>query len=83
MTPFQKDFNKYLSQQRIIVENYYGRMHGKLLLMRNKYYGDRSNLGDIQLIATAVTNFHVFKHGLRDRSERMLQDSTTEDIHLE
>ncbi len=59
-------FNRKLSSDRIIVENYFGRL-GKLLgILGTKFRWSESLFDTIFAIGIALTNYHVTMHKLRD-----------------
>ena len=65
LTSEQKQINKNIASDRIIVENYFGRKVSLWGLMAHKY---RWNEGDYDMYSefcTALTNFHIHKHPLR------------------
>ena len=61
----QETFNKTLSAQRIIVENYFGRMLSLWNIMSSKYTWGEKLYDTIATVCVALTNFVVEKSPLR------------------
>lgn len=58
-------FNRQVSSDRIIVENFFGRLCGLWSLMSSKWRWSQTLYDDFFRAATALTNFHIKSHPLR------------------
>ncbi len=60
------EFNKKHLADRILVENYFGRMGQLWCLLSSKYVWSESMYNFFFAIGIAFTNFHISMHKLRD-----------------
>jgi hypothetical protein len=60
--------NKNISTDRIIVENYFGRLCGLWRICADKYRWSEDLYDDIFHVCASLTNFHIAFHPLRDVS---------------
>lgn len=65
ITNEEKEFNQKLSRDRIIVENFFGRMKMVFGLMHGVYKGELLLLNDLIPIIVCLTNFHISRRPLR------------------
>jgi hypothetical protein len=59
LTAAQKSINRKISADRIVCENYYGRMKQLWKLMRDKWRFDRSRYASMFTLCLALTNYHI------------------------
>ena len=62
-----EEFNRILSSDRIIVENYFGRMKIVFGVMHYKFRCTITMLSDLIPMIVALTNYHIQNHPLRRR----------------
>jgi len=55
----EKEFNRKLSSDRIIVENYFGRICGLWGILSHKYKWNEANYDKLFATCLSLTNFHV------------------------
>ena len=75
LTNEQKQINRNITSDRIIVENYFERKVALWGLMAHKY---RWNEGDYDIFSefcTALTNLHIHKHPLRAHNDSVDRQS--------
>jgi hypothetical protein len=65
LTLSEKTFNREVSSDRIIVENYFGRLTMLWEICSRKYRWQEDMYDVIFSMAVALTNFHISKHPLR------------------
>lgn len=61
----QENYNRALSSDRIIVENYFGRLGSMWSIMSQKYMWSEDQYDDIAKLCISFTNFNVELHPLR------------------
>jgi len=66
LTIVEKEFNRKLSSDRIIVENYFGRMCGLWGILSHKYKWNEANYDKWFATCLSLTNFHVKYNPLRN-----------------
>ncbi|CAL5976148.1 Conserved_hypothetical protein [Hexamita inflata] len=76
LTVTQKAYNTIISSQRIIVENFFGRMVNTFAFSKNIYKSCDTAYVPITKLVYALTNFHILNHPLRqeDISHEIYQD---------
>ena len=62
-----EEFNRILSSDRIIIENYFGRMKIVFGVMHYKFRCTITMLSDLIPMIVALTNYHIQNHPLRRR----------------
>ena len=62
----EKEQNLEITRDRIIVENYFGRMKTLWKIMETKYTWDEGFYDILFGICLCITNFHILKHPLRE-----------------
>lgn len=72
--------NQNISRNRIICENFYGRLKSVFAIAGEKYRGSLSEYTLFHDLAVALTNFHITLHPLRqtdiEMHRRILSDTT-------
>ena len=58
--------NKKISKNRIICENFYGRLKKLFKIMEEKFRWDENMYGTVMQICVALTNYHIMKYPLRN-----------------
>ena len=58
--------NKKIAKNRIICENFYGRMKKLFKIMEVKFKWDENMYSTIFQICSALTNYHIIKYPLRN-----------------
>ena len=69
LTADEKVFNEELSSDRIIVENYFGRLSSLWTVMSNKYKWNEDRYDLVFRTCVALTNIHVKFNPLRDSDQ--------------
>lgn len=73
LTLSQTQFNRKVSSDRVIVENYFGRLGLLWNLMSSKWRWAEENYDDIVRLCISLTNFHITNHPLRESDEQFFQ----------
>ena len=58
--------NKKIAKNRIICENFYGRMKKLFKIMEGKYKWDEDSYSMVFKVCAALTNYHIMKYPLRN-----------------
>ena len=58
--------NKKIARNRIICENFYGRMKKMFKIMELKYKWDENTYSNVFKVCSALTNYHIMKYPLRN-----------------
>ena len=58
--------NKKIAKNRIICENFYGRMKKLFKIMEGKYKWDEDTCSTVFNVCAALTNYHIMKYPLRN-----------------
>jgi len=65
LTLEEKALNQKISSERILIENYFGRLVSKFAVMKELYRGDHNLYDDLCHVCHALTNYHISLHPLR------------------
>jgi hypothetical protein len=65
LTEEQKEENRKLSHDRILVENFFGRWKSLFGICQGRYRGDLKNLSQIIRSTIIMTNWYILRHPLR------------------
>ena len=82
LTREQEDFNKKLSSQRILVENFFGRMLSIWNIMAAKYRWVEKLYDKIAVVCVGLTNFIVEKRPLRADDGRWYRRYSNRLLHI-
>ncbi len=66
LTPQQHDKNKNIASERVIVENFYGRLQSKFGIMTKRFRLDKDLYPFVFDLCVSLCNFHLEKHPLRN-----------------
>ena len=69
----EEEGNKELSSDRVIVENFFGRLNGLWEVTSRKYRWAEEIYDPILHLCVALTNIHIFWHPLRDQDGERYQ----------
>jgi len=78
LTNDEKKHNSELSQDRIIVENFFGRMKSLFGITYQEFRGEFNFLNDIIPIVISLTNYHIHRHPLR-KANSIQEDESDSD----
>ena len=84
ITPEELQFNKKVGADRVIIENFYGRLKLYWSIIRNKYKGSHSNYDTVFEICAGLTNFLLKYSPLRSEDgeyyRALLNEMLTKDV---
>ena len=81
LTPEQEEYNRKLSSDRLIVENYFGRLKAYFKILAQPYRGSINSLRAIIRIAFALTNFRIRSDPLRsDKGQNEVDEESEEEM---
>jgi hypothetical protein len=66
LTPDERAANDAISSDRVIVENYFGRLCGLWCICADKFRWSEELYDDIFHVCASLTNYHITMHPLRD-----------------
>ena len=75
LTASQNTFNEKLGCERIIIENYFGRLKLRFQIMYEKYRGDKTEYADVFVLCCALLNFEIIHcgHALRESDKKFYE----------
>jgi hypothetical protein len=79
LSEIQKDKNRVLSRNRILLENFFGRWKSLFGICQGKYWGRLGHLGRITKITIIITNWYIVRHPLLHPDKEKLDESSEED----
>jgi len=75
----EKEHNRKLGHDRVIVENFFGRMKSLFGITFNEYRGDIELLKEIIPIVICLTNYHIKEHPLRNPNQDPISENPSSD----
>jgi hypothetical protein len=75
LTEEEKEKNRVLSHDRILVENFPGRWKSLFGICQGRYRGSLKNLRQIIRLTVIMTNWDIQRHPLRRRDDRSEESS--------
>lgn len=78
LTSQENEYNHDVESDRVIVENFFGRMRVKCGILASKFRSDRDILPNVARICVVLTNLHTRDQPLR-ANETQTQNSSDED----
>jgi hypothetical protein len=75
----KRDFNRVLSRDRILIENFFGRWKSLFGVVAEEFRGSRGSLRKIVPITIGLTDWHIALHPLRAVEEEKTTESDEED----
>jgi hypothetical protein len=79
LTNNQKEENRILSRDRILVENFFGRWKSLFGACQGRYRWSLKQLGRIIRLTILMTSWYIQRHLLRRRDEERVDESSHED----
>ena len=83
LTEAQRAFNDTVEGERVIVENYFGRLKGVWQILRGPYRGDLKMLPVIARVCVALTNLLLHDAPLRPALVRELPDDSEQESDVQ
>jgi hypothetical protein len=75
----KKEYNRRLSRDRVLVENFFGRWKSLVRIVAQQFRGSRLSLRKIVPITIVLTNWYIERHPLRANEIEKLTESDAEE----
>ena len=82
LSPGDVSRNKFISSDRILAENYFGRLCGLWAVLGSKWKWSEANYGPVFRLCLGLTNFHIRWKPFRDGDMELYQQLTSRWYHI-